>query len=199
MQDQDIFINYINDNYSLLKNKYFNYCRENSLDFDEDIYQDTILKCYEAIAKKGFLADTSNQGIENYFFISFKMNIKREGQYARNCKRDMNYTSDNINSLYESWYNANYSDARTKLINDLWKDFVTLYIMHVVEDNFDNEHFYLFRLKYLIPDMTYKKLADKTHLTKVRQKVVDVKNWLKDNLTKDEVKEAFYSVYGDLL
>lgn len=199
MQDQDIFINYINDNYSLLKNKYFNYCRENSLDFDEDIYQDTILKCYDAIAKKGYLADTSNQGIENYFFISFKMNIKREGQYARNCKRDMNYSSDNINTLYEEWYNEHYSDARTKLINDLWKDFVTLYIMHVVEDNFDNEHFYLFRLKYLIPDMTYKKLADKTHLTKVRQKVVDVKNWLKENLTKDEVKDAFYSVYGDLL
>ena len=35
------------------------------------------------------------------------MNLKREGQYARNQKRDRNVDSDSINELYESWYNDN--------------------------------------------------------------------------------------------
>jgi hypothetical protein len=47
--------------------------------------------------------------------------------------------------------------------------------------------------------MTYKKLAEKTKMKGVRQKVVEVKNWLKENLTKDEINNAFYLMYGDLL
>ena len=149
--------------------------------------------------KKGKLNDTSNQGIENYFFRSFKQNLQREKQYCRVSKRDLNYHSDNINEVYEEWYNENNSPAKTKLLNDLWKDFATLYILTRVEDNFDAEHFRLFRLKYLIPQMTYKKLQEKTQAKKCRQKVVDVKNWVKDNVTKQEIKKVFTLMYGDLI
>ena len=47
--------------------------------------------------------------------------------------------------------------------------------------------------------MTYKKLSEKTKIKGVRQKVVDVKHWLKENLTKEEINNAFYTMYGDLL
>ena len=47
--------------------------------------------------------------------------------------------------------------------------------------------------------MTYKKLAEKTQMKAVRQKVVTVKNWLKENVTKEMIKEEFFSIYGDLI
>ena len=199
LNDQTLFINYINDHYQTLKNKYRRFCIEKQYDWDEDIFSDTILSCYTAIEKKGSLNDKTNQGIENYFFRSFKQNIQREKQYCRVSKRDMNYNSDNINEVYEDWYNENNSPAKTKLLNDLWKDFATLYILTRVEDNFDAEHFRLFRLKYLIPQMTYKKLQEKTQAKKCRQKVVNVKNWVKDNVTKQEIKKVFTLMYGDLI
>lgn len=198
MPDNRTFINYINDHYDELYYKYRQFCKEKNYTWDEDIFQDTIVKCHDAIVKKGGLDDTTSQGIENYFFISFKLNIKREGQYARNQKRDLNYSSEKISSAYEDWYNTNKDDSRTKLINDLYKDFATLYIMTVVEEHFDNEYFYLFKLKQLC-NYTYKQLSEKTGIRGARQKVLDVKNWLKENLTKDEINKAFINMYGDLL
>lgn len=199
MSDQNIFIKYINDNYQLLKNKYRKFCLEKHYDWDEDVFSDTILKCYDAIQRKGKLEDTSNQGIENYFFRSFKQNIQREKQYCRVSKRDLNITSDNINNIYEDWYNKFNDSSINKIKSDLYKDFSVLYIMHKVEEEFDGEHFYLFKLKSLMPDMTYKKLQAKTHCTSCRQKVVDVKNWVKQNISKKEITDAFQRIYGNLL
>lgn len=198
MSDQDKFINYISEHYDELKAKYKAFCGLNGYHWDEDIYSDTILKCYDAIAKKGKLNDTTAQGIENYFFISYKLNVKREGQYARNQKRDLNITSDNINGVYEEWYNDNHTTSRTKLLTDLWKDFSTLYIMNEVESNFPPEDFYLFKLKTLC-NMTYKEVQEKTNEKRIRQRIVDIKNWLKANVKKEDVKAAFYELYWNLI
>ena len=198
MSDTDKFMHYINDHYNHLKYKYINFCREKGYQWDEDIFQDTILKCHDAIEKKGKLNDTTDQGIQNYFFISFKMNLKREGQYSRNAKRDFNVSSDEIEELYEDYYNKNNSSSAQKVYKDLFQDFSVLYIMTIVEDNFDQEHFYLFRLKTL-GNLTYKELQDKTKIKASRQKVINVKNWLKENVTKDDIKKAFGTMYGDLL
>lgn len=199
MSDQNTFIKHINDNYQLLKNKYRKFCSEKHYDWDEDVFSDTILKCYDAIKRKGKLEDKTPQGIENYFFRSFKQNIQREKQYCRVSKRDLNITSDNINNIYEDWYNKFNDSSINKIKSDLYKDFSVLYIMHKVEEEFDNEHFYLFKLKSLMPDMTYKKLQAKTNCTSCRQKVVDVKNWAKQNISKKEITDAFQRIYGNLL
>lgn len=199
MVDQRKFLVYINDNYTKLKHKYARYCKENNIQWDEDTFSDTIIKCYDAIKKKGGLDDCTDQGIENYFFISFKMNLKREKQYARVQKRDANITSDNINQVYEDFLMQNSNDERTKLVNDLFIDFSTIFILHLVEEHFDADTYYLFRLKYLIKGMTYKALQEKTKLRKVRQRVVEVKQWLQKNVTKEMVREAFFDVYGDLI
>lgn len=199
MSDARLFLEYINDNYEILKNKYKTMCIQNQLNWDEDVFSNTILSCYNAINKKGKLDDTSNQGIENYFFRSFKQNVQRERQYCRVSKRDLNYNSDSINQAYENWYNGTKDTAINKIRSDLYKDFATLYIMHRVEDEFDAEHFRLFNLKTLIPDMTYKKLQEKTKCTSCRQKVIDVRNWVRNNVSKEEVKKAFNLMYGNLL
>lgn len=198
VEDNRLFINYISDHYNQLYYKYRQFCKEKDYQWDEDIFQDTIVNCYSAITKKGKLQDTSNQGIENYFFKSFKMNLMREKQYARNMKRDLNVEADDVDVMYEEWCNNNKEDSRTKILSDMWKDFSCLYIMMLVEDNWDDEHFYLFRLKHLC-NMTYKQLTDKTGIKGVRQKILDVKQWLKDNLTKEEINKAFQLAYGDLL
>lgn len=199
MHDKDLFINYINDHYSELKNKYFKFCQEKDYDWSEDVFQDTILKCYQTIEKVGKLKDTSSYGIESYFFKSFKNNTLLEKVYCRTKNRDYNINSDNINDIYENWYNNHNSTAREKLINDLYKDFATLYIMLQVENNFDSEHFYLFRVKVLTPDMTFKKLAEQTKIKASRKKVIDVMHWVKENVTKEQIKKAFNEIYGNLI
>lgn len=195
--DQDKFINYISEHYDELQCKYRTFCGLNNYHWDWDIFQDTIIKCYDAITKKGRLLDTTPQGMENYFFIAFKLNVKREGQYARVAKRDLNITSDNINGIYEEWFNAHNTSSSKKVYSDLWKDFSTLYIMSVVEENFPPEDFYLFRLKTLCC-YTYKQLQATTKEKRVRQRIVDIKNWLKTNLKKEDMKEVFHQLYGDL-
>lgn len=198
MEDKELFINYISEHYDLLKNRYKKFCSEKQYTFDEDVYQSTIIKCYDAIDKKGNLEDTTPYGIESYFFRSFKQNLQREKQYARNEKRDCNYTSDEVESLYEDYVNQTEKSSNQKLKNDLYVDFATLYLMSKVEDNFDPEHFYLFRIKTL-GNLTYKQLQQKTNIKGARQKVIDVKNFLKNNVTKEEINDAFQQLYGDLL
>ena len=199
MQDQDIFINYINNHYDELKWKYYNFCREKHYDWDEDIYSETILRCYDTIQKKGKLNDTTPHGIESYFFLAFKNNIMNEKNYCRTRCRDYNYTSEKIAIAYDDWYNKTNDTAREKLISDLFKDYAVLYIMYQVEANFDAEYFYLYRLKSLIPNMTFKKLADTTHIKASRRKVIEVQRFVKEHIKKEDIRKAFYAEYGDLL
>ena len=194
MNDAAKFIKYINDNYDELFNRFQAFCNDKRYNFDEDIFQDTIVKCYTLIDKQGYLKDTSNKGIENYFFMSFKQNLQREKQYARNLKRDDNVA--NLGLLNETYQNSKLTQEE-KLKSDLKKDFYTLYLLHKVEDNFDAEHFYLFRLK-IFTNLTYTQLAEKTGLKGVRQKVIAVKNWLKENVSKKEIEDEFQNIYGNL-
>lgn len=198
MKDQDLFINFINQNYVDLKNKYWKFCQENFYDWDEDVYSDTIIRCYDIIERNG-LKDKSPYGIESYFFKAFVNNIRNERNYSRIKKRDFNITSDNINDIYEAWYNKTQDSSKVKLVNDLFKDFAILYIMTRVEANFDAEHFYLYRLKSLVPDMTFKRLAETTKIKASRLKTIEVQRWVKDNIKKEDVRTAFFQIYGDLI
>lgn len=195
MNDATLFINYINNHYQEIYNSFLAFCNNKNYKFDADIFQDTILKCYKLIEKQGYLKDTSEQGIKNYFFMAFKQNLQREAQYARNQKRDGNIV--NINAANER-YQSSKLTAEEKLKSDLYKDFATLYLLHKVEDNFDGEHFYLFRMK-TFTNMTYAKLSEHTGIKGVRQKVVDVKNWLKQNVKEEDIRKEFEAIYGDFL
>lgn len=195
MEDAVKFINTVNDNYEIIKKELQSYCDSVGETFDEDIFQDTILKCYTLIEKNGEMKDSSYQGCKNFMFQAFKRNLKRETQYARNQKRDGNIT--NLSKYNEVYLNSKLTQEE-KLKSDLYKDFATLYLMKMVEENFDGEHFYLFRLK-TFTNMTYAQLAEKTGIKGCRQKVVDVKNWLKENVKQQDIKDEFDEIYGDLL
>lgn len=195
MGDAIKFINTVNDNYETIKKELQSYCDSVGEKFDEDIFQDTIIKCYTLIDKNGEMKDSSYQGCKNFMFQAFKRNLKREQQYARNQKRDANIT--NLSKHNEVYLNSKLT-SEEKLKSDLYKDFATLYLMKKVEEQFDGEHFYLFRLK-TFTNMTYAQLSEKTGIKGCRQKVVDVKNWLKDNVKQQDIKDEFDEIYGDLL
>ena len=188
------FLQWLNNNYTSQKQKLLAFCNDKKYKFDADIFSDTYLKIYEKIQKDG-INDDSEKGFENYLFMAFKQNLHREKLYARNLKRDEN--NANIAALNEMFLNQKLTQEE-KLLSDLRKDFTTLYLMQKVEENFDAEHFYLFRLK-TFTGMTYRQLYEHTGIKGARQKVVAVKNWLKANVTKQEVDKVFNALYGNLL
>ena len=196
MEKAKIFLNHINDNYNTLKDRFRRFCFDKSYEWDEDIFCNTILSCYETISKKG-LQDSSPLGIENYFFMSFKFNVMRDKLYSRNKARDRNISD--INGAYENYCNNNLKTADEKIANDLFCDFATTYILNKVEQNFDSVSFYLYRLKVLVPKMTYKKLQTITKYKSVRQKVCTIKRWIKNSIKISDVRKAFYQEYGNLV
>lgn len=194
--DSEKFMKHVASHYNDIKDKLTMLSGRNGYAFNADAMQEAILRCHTAITKKGHMNDTSAYGIESYLIRAYVNYIREEKRACVNSKRDLNFNSDNIHDTYDAWYNQNNTDAATKIQSDLKKDFSVLYLMTRVEDEFDAEHFYLFRLKMLC-DITYKQLADITKMKGVRQKVVAVKKWLQDNVTKEEINNAFYRVYGD--
>ena len=200
MTDAELFLNHINENYTKLKWKYYRFCIENHLSWDEDIYSDTILKCYETIEKKGKMQNNTPYGIESYFFLAFKNNIRNEQRYCRSRLRDKNISSDNINDLYEEWYNQNNDTATKKIEKDLFQDFSVFYLMLRVEEHFDPEYVYLFKVKTLTPNMTFKKLAETCkNIKSTRKKILEVQHWIKENITKEEIRKEFYELYGNII
>lgn len=188
------YLQWMNLNYYKQKYKLMAFCADKNLKWDEDIFCDTYLKIFEKIKKYGIKDDTES-GFDNYTFMSFKTNVIREGQYARNQKRDGNVI--NLQNENEKYQNSKLTEQE-KLKSDLYKDFATLYLLKQVEANFDSEHFYLFRLK-TFTNMTYRQLAEHTGLKGVRQKVVDAKNWLKHNVKQDDIRKEFDDIYGEIL
>lgn len=199
MNDAEIFLQYINNNYDKVGGTLKLLSAQRKQKFDEDAFHESILRCHKAIEKKGYLKDKSPYGITSYLIRSYFNLINEEKRSAKVKKRDMNYNSDNIGGLYEDYYNSHNTDARQKVVSDLFRDYAVLYVMMIAEQNFDSEHFYLFKLKELCKDMTYKKLSEKTKIKGVRQKVVEVKRFIQANVTKDEIRKSFFETFGDIL
>lgn len=198
MEDYTIFLDYVGKNYEAIQGKLKIICGRNKQPYNQDYLQESIIRCHNAIQKKGFLRDKTPYGIESYLIRAY-FNLDREDKRAaHNKKRDNNYDSENINELYETYYNENNTSAVDKIKHDFEKDFSILYIMSMIEEHFSQEDFYLFRLKTLC-GMTYKQVAEKTNLKGVRTRILEIKKWLQENVKKDEVKDKFYEAYKDLL
>ena len=186
MKDEELFIKTIGEMLPVLKPKMKAYCNSMNKQWSEDVFSQTILNCYNAIARKGGLVDKSEKGIENYFFNSFYTNTKREALYSRNAKRD---NTNDLFGEYETYQGTNMTESE-KVESDLYKDFAVLYLLKRAEQQFDPETFYLFNLKF-IGQYTYKQLQEHVKAKAIRQRVAEVKRWLKENVTKEEIDDAF--------
>lgn len=187
----DKWLNVINDNYEYIKEGFRMSCQKEMTDFDEDIFHDTILNCYKSIQTRG-LTDLTEQGMKNYLFKSFKMNIKRESVYARNSKRD-SMDSDALNEYLDKIDGT--TDTNEKIRRQLFNDWSVIRILEIVEDNFDSVSFYCFRLKWLMPGMTYERLRQITKVKDCKKRCIDIMKWLRENVTKEYILTEFDKEY----
>lgn len=184
------FLKFANDNYNDLKKKWRKYLYDRQIDFDEDVYSETILKVYDYISSNG-IKDDSESGFANYWFRAFNINIKREKQYSRNINRDCNIDA------YEALDKETNGDdeLQMKIRRQVFDDWSVVYILRLVEDNFDSISFHCFRLYYVLDKMTYQRLREITKVKDAKKRVVTIKNWLKDNLTKKDLEKEFSKYY----
>lgn len=179
MADQEIFLKTIGDNYRQIKKELQNFSKGQ---WDEDIFQDSIVKCYNAITKKGYLKDTSLQGCKNYLFRSFKTNLVRETQYCRN-------------KLRANWSEVVDMPDTKSDHTDLFNDYASIYICHKIEqairDNIiTDDEYYCFRQK-TFNKITYKKL----NIPDARKKVKRVRDWCRKNIDYNEIVNQFNEYY----
>ena len=184
------FLKFANDHYEDYKKKWAKYLYDRQVDFDEDVFSETVLKVYDYINTNG-IKDDSDSGLANYWFKSFNTNIKREKQYSRNVNRDKN-----IDATEELSKEMNGEDElKLKIRRHVYEDWSIVYILRLVEDNFDSISFHCFRLYYILDKMTYSKLREITKVPDSKKRVVTIKNWLKDNLTKQQMEKEFSKYY----
>lgn len=183
------YIEWIAENYLQQVSKLMKYCKDKSIDYDEDVFSNTYLNIYEKILRDG-LKDSTPKGFDNYTFKSFKMNLARESQYARNKYRNNNIKPESIHELYDEYYNEQFDDSNAKLMNDLFKDFTTLFIAKAIEENFNAELNNLFKLK-MLNDLTYKQIRSRYAIKNIRDKIATLKTWIRENITKELLKEEF--------
>lgn len=189
----DKWMEVISIKYKEIKEGFTMECRKTMTDFDEDIFHSTILNCYNTIKLKG-LTDLTEQGMKNYLFRSFKMNTKREALYMRNARRDNNISGVDAMSVYER---NGLEDETTeeKVRKQLLDDYSVVYILNMVENNFDIISFYCFRLKWLIPKMTYQRLREITKVKDCKKRCIDIMKWLKENVNKEDILTEFEKEY----
>lgn len=172
--------------YELKWRKYF---AEIGLAFDIDILNDTVLKCYNTIARLG-CKDGQKESM-NYLFKAFKQNSIRELQYARNKYREMVDDVEALGDQFES------SQTDYKIAKDLWIEFQFNYILREVELMFDKKDFYLFKLKYVLqlPDA---EILKKTKNKKWKKDLKDITKYLKNNVKKSDIKTDFAIKYPEV-
>lgn len=206
MEAKDLFLKHVNDHYDEILTKVSMLCSRNKQGrgtrsahtFDRDSFQDAIVRVYNAVERKGTLKDMSPTGIESYIIVAYFNIVVEKKRSAHVRKRDHNYTDDNIYEVWEEYLDRKLTQ-KEKISSDLFKDYATLYIMSKVEENFDDEHMTLFKRKHF-GNVSYKQLKQEyPDIQKVRNKVLEVNQWLRENVTRDEVLQSFNDIYGDLL
>ena len=120
MNDTDFSL-YISKEYNGLKKSFISQCKKYGYEFDEDVFHDTIIHCFNKPE-----VDLTN--IKNYLFCAFKQNLLRQKQYHCNSMHtdcedyvitDTPY--DCTESLVE------YNDVMNLLENKFGKELVNIY------------------------------------------------------------------------
>ena len=110
------FMNYIEENYESIKRKLkrvHNGYKE--VLFDEDVFQDTILKVNESLKDKQFTKEV----YEKYFCESFKRNLLRERLYHFNSMTDKVYDFEDVDVPEEKFIE---SEIDFKLVVEVLKE-----------------------------------------------------------------------------
>lgn len=150
--------------YEVNKKKWKPMLKSKGLQFDEDIYNDSIIKVYESIMK----GEDIEGDLIGYWYKSFVNNIKRNKQYSFNSRKEdidvIEYLRDKPDSIStaETYY-PNIRDMLEK-----------------VKLNFDIKSYHLFKIYYMT-DITFEQLSEIVGYD-VKTKIMKIKKWLKENV-----------------
>lgn len=184
----DKWLKYIGLIYEEYRMKYFKMANNLNYNVNEDMLNDTILACYNSIARNN-LSDTSEQGMRNYLFRAFKVNLNAISNYDK--RKD---AVDDLSVLVEQYENQGEA-TYNKIKKQLFEDYALIYILEQVENNFDTITFHCFRLKTMLP-CTYQRLREITKVRDCKKRVVKVNRWLRENMTIQDIYNAFISDYS---
>ena len=184
----DKWLQYIGTIYEEYRMKYFKMANDlNYNNVNEDMLNDTILACYNSIARNN-LSDTTEQGMRNYLFRAFKVNLNAVSNYDK--RKDI---VDDLSALAEQYENQGEA-TYNKIKKQLFEDYSLIYILEQVENNFDTISFNVFRLKTMLP-CTYQKLREITKVKDCKKRVVKIMKWLRENITEKEILTNFKKNY----
>lgn len=181
---------YLEGNYERIYAKLMRYITSQGysnedLEDAKDILSNTIVKVYQMD-----LGDKTPADWDNYLFKSLQKNLRREKQYARNAKRDRNTAVEaKGGTVTQDQYDE-------KLLRDLKTDFSVMYLSMRAEQQFGYHNAHLFLVKHLL-GKTYAELRKLyPEERRIRETVLEVKAWLRENVTKEELDNAFNEKYG---
>ena len=183
----DRWLQYIGTIYEEYRKKYFKMANDLNYNVKEDMLNDTILSCYNSIARNN-LSDTTEQGMRNYLFRAFKTNLNATSSYDK--RKDI---VDDLTALAEQYENQR-ETTYNKIKKQLLEDYSLIYILEQVENNFDTISFYCYRLKTMLP-CTYQRLREITKIKDCKKRVVNVMKWVRNNITKKEILTNFNKTY----
>ena len=183
----DKWIQYIGTIYEEYRKKYFKMANDLNYKVSEDMLNDTILSCYNSIARNN-LSDTTEQGMRNYLFRAFKVNLNAVSNYDK--RKDV---VDDLSALAEQYENQGEA-TYNKIKKQLWDDYSLIYSFEMVENNFDTITFHCFRLKTMV-SCTYQRLREITKVKDCKKRVIKVNKWLRENMTRQDIYNAFIHDY----
>ena len=183
----DKWLQYIGTIYEEYRRKYFRMANDLNYNVNEDMLNDTILACYNAIARNN-LSDTTEQGMRNYLFRAFKVNLNAKSTYDKRKG-----VVDDLSALVEQYENQGEA-TYNKIKKQLLEDYSVIYLLNKVEDNFDTISFNVFRLKTMVP-CTYQRLRELTKVKDAKKRVVKIMKWLRENITEKEILTNFKKNY----
>ena len=183
----DKWLQYIGTIYEEYRMKYFKMANDLNYNVNEDMLNDTILACYNSIARNN-LSDTTEKGMRNYLFRAFKVNLNAVSNYDK--RKDV---VDDLSALAEQYENQ--GEATYNLIKkQIFEDYSVIYLLNKVENNFDTITFHCYRLKTMLP-CTYQRLREITKVKDCKKRVVKVNKWLRENMDRQDIYNAFIHDY----
>ena len=166
---------------------------KNMFENGEDVVCETLLKTHKTIMYNGLKnIDINNkekkeQAYLNYFFLSCKLNCLTEQQNIQKQYAIKNLDHNPFEDM----------DTEEKIKSQVYKDFKVMYIVQLVEENFDVIDYRCFRLYHLLKNMTYAKLKDMTGIRNCKTRVVRINKWLRENIQEKEIRQSFIEQYPD--
>lgn len=151
--------------YEQNKVKWKSLLKKVGLTFDEDIYNDTIIKVYEQLLENEYIPEDINA----YWYKSFLNNIKRGKQYTYISKKEDVDVLELLRNTPDTIDNSHLYYPTIRLL------------LKAVKDNYTIEEYHLFKHYYLSPKTTYEDLS-KLAGYNVKIKLNNIKKWLKHYL-----------------